>query len=401
MGTFLNPIKKINKIEKNVLGCCGDFSVLNTPHLTASISIAMVPVSDEASRNEDEGDTMGNQWPPDALIAGEISFLQFGRGPKRSEPFFASLWNQPPQDTTQGGDWIWPTQMALHWEMMRWRRSCETCSSSHLTPPSSRRFYLHNRHITNAAGSVVQLRFPVDSASMILHDGHWVGVFGPFLSMTQPSGKFTSKGSHQKTTTIYGNKPFSTWWTWTQPIPIGDSCQVTTSLTHVDTRPSNSSPTRCKANGYGSHYRYHTTRATRHLTVASMLTSRTWVNTWGRTKHLDTTFGKPFNCEPLSWSRSMMQWWCAMSTLEEVPRRQNLKIMADMAADVRGAGVGCPCQQGLRRQVWKMGWLGWHRTSCSSRTCEAPDADSPRWRARKLKWMSSKFKRSVHNHNIW
>ena len=47
----------------------------------------------------------------------------------------------------------------------------------------------------------------------------------------------------------------------------------------------------------------------------------------------------------------MMQWWCAMSTLEEVPRRQNLKIMADMAADVRGAGVGCPCQQGLRRQV--------------------------------------------------
>ena len=85
-----------------------DFSVLNTLHLTASISIAMVPVSDEASRNEDEGDTMGNQWPPDALIAGEISFLQFGRGPKRSEPF---LHRYEPG--------IWPTQMALHWEMMR------------------------------------------------------------------------------------------------------------------------------------------------------------------------------------------------------------------------------------------------------------------------------------------
>ena len=140
-----------------------DFSVLNTPHLTASISIAMVPVSGEISFQAHE------------------SSLQFGRGPKRSEP---SLHRYEP--ATPGHYARWRLDLADSNgialgddEVTQIMRNMQLITSdTTFFPP----FYLHNRHITNAAGSVVQLRFPVDSASMILHDGHWVGVLALFVA---------------------------------------------------------------------------------------------------------------------------------------------------------------------------------------------------------------------------
>ena len=142
-----------------------DFSVLNTPHLTASISIAMVPVSGEISFQAHE------------------SSLQFGRGPKRSEP---SLHRYEP--ATPGHYARWRLDLADSNgialgddEVTQIMRNMQLITSdTTFFPP----FYLHNRHITNAAGSVVQLRFPVDSASMILHDGHWVGVLALFVDDT-------------------------------------------------------------------------------------------------------------------------------------------------------------------------------------------------------------------------
>ena len=212
--------------------------------------------------------------------------------------------------------------MALLWEMMRWLKSWGTCSWSPATPPSF-------RHSTCAIATSPMRLTQLYNFAFQWTPLPWCYMMGtgldfwPSIWKKHQNGKYISKVLHQRTTTTYGNKPSSTWWTWTLTTRFGDSCQATTFLMHVDSQQSNSLPTRSKENGYGNHSKPHTTQETSPSTVASLPTSRTLAATWGPTRHLDTTSNRSFSCELPSWFPSMMQWWYGMFIWEEVPTQRH------------------------------------------------------------------------------